>query len=715
MKKREFEMLIKKIKSANKNEQIKLRELGDAYTKYLKSQYSDEAIKMVERFVLSKYDKENLPPVELHKVFLQAAKYYREIGMYADAERILDTISSSPNISVLIQIKMEKDLIKIRESAENGEINQEALDDIKKIIENDEANELDTAHSMRFTEYDLLTSYFGSIPVEMLDSDIFPPDMIKPRGTREGTDIHVTRNNQYIEALSAEKRLQFFKENFQIERIRLGRDKFAGTIIFEIKDSELVIAENFYRIDRDGHCVEDYGKATYILPKEIELDLIELSRGKLKEKVGEEGRISTISHNSETYYERLIARFNLLQNGENERITLESPQLDEDAESQSREKENQTDNEQAYNRKQEIRKQNEIFLNDNLGDFITPKVMEGLLNKASYSFKNLYNNKLKQELIDRLEILEIPEEQRELEAIKVFLYMRMTKNMSMIANSMIKGHELESLLDMSACEYEDAMKFYIKHRDDEITYNELVKGMKQFIETKIDPFVSIEAQEEQETEIPQEAQEEQETEIPQEAQEGQETEISQGAQEEQEPEISQETQEEQEPEIPQEAQKEQEPEIPQEAQEGQETEIPQEAQEEQETEIPQETQEEQEPEEKIFGKLVSDKIKGNSRSKVIDMATAFAKLIERLNDVTSKLERANVQIAELQEIYNEKVKATKEAKRQEELARQATEQAIVEEAMTENNVKNAQQIADELKKEQEELQEKLLKIENLLE
>lgn len=680
MKKKEFEMLIRKIKSKNSNERHKLRELGDAYTKFLKSQYSDDAIKFVERYVLDKYYEEE-PPIELHKVFLQAAKYYRENGMYDEAIDALSKISDSNNVSILLQAEMEKDLIRIRRSAENGEIDQEALESIQNIVQSDEEHEIETAEPGKFTEYDLLTSYFEDIPVEAMNEDIFPAGMTKPTTTIRvpNPDPAIPRNSKYIEALSAEKRLEFLKEKFKIERIRLGRDKFTGTIIFEIKDSDLVIAESFFRKDREGNFIEDYGKATYIIPKQAELDLIEMSRGELKEKIGKEEKVAKVNHTSEKYYERLVERFNRLQSEEYAKIDGKIPgrsqnpegteQVEEtevasgieELETQISSVEETMNSEQSGkennsssrdDKKQIIRAKNEAFLNDinnNLGNIITPNIMNGLLTRASYSFENLYNKKLKNEIMARLEIMEVHEEQREAEAQKAFLYIRMTKNASMIDRGYIKGEQLDNVLDTTILEYQDAMAFYMKHKDDNLTYNELVKGMKEYIETQKDPF-----DKEEEIVNTDEAKFEPE---------------ENGSSEKPSSEL-------------------QEPSTLEQKPEGEQ--------------------------ERPYSPLVGENIESSKRSKTIDMATKFAGIMERYERITAKLEKANTKIAELVNQYNQAKEATKAAREQEEMAKKATQQAMEEEGVAQKAMQDAQNDAEQLQKEQAELQNKISQIEDLL-
>ena len=111
---------------------------------------------------------------------------------------------------------------------------------------------------------------------------------------------------------------------------------------------------------------------------------------------------------------------------------------------------------------------------------MTPEVMEGFLKRVSYSFKDLYDNKLKDIIFAKLDILDMPEERKELEAQKVFIYIRMTKNISMMNSGAINGKKLDDMMEDTICEYEKAYNFIKEHVGDGLEYNELKKLLKQF-------------------------------------------------------------------------------------------------------------------------------------------------------------------------------------------------------------------------------------------
>jgi len=653
MRKKEFEKAIRDLMSQSKEETMKQKELSEIFCDFLASPYTEDAINLIERSVLTKY-KEQKPPVGLHKTFLEAAKYYRENGMYDKANRTLKAIEDTNNMNVLLQAKMEKELIKLRQATEQGEIDQEAIEEMQKLVAEDEEGTLDVAQKGKFTDYDLVTSYFKDIPVAMMNKDIFPTDMHIPTGATIRTEETQkneetgTRNTQYIEALSAEKRLEFFKRNFSIERVRVGKDKFTGTILFEIQDSDLVIAENFYKMDREGNCLEDYGKATYILPKEATLDLIQLSRGELQEKIGAEGQIAKVRHNSETYYDRVVEKFNALQSAEYEDISVTPANLEAFQEEETKGDIDITripseigfakiDN--AEERKQEIRESNIQFLNgvnEKVGGLFYEEMIEGLVSRATYSFENVYTKKLQKEIMERLEVLEVPEEEREVEAQKVLVYMRMMKPLSMINSGHIKGEQLENILDASALEYHEAIEFYKQHQEEGLSYGEMKKGMKQYVETGEDILAKQPPKEEKKAEK---------------NQEGKETLAENHT---------------------------------------------------------------KEPPQELYQTLIGEEVHGEKRNKLMDMAMRFSNLMQKYEHVNRQLERANAISAMKIEEYTKALQEAKEAKEREEAARRESAQKKEQADVAEQAMLEAQSNEEEIRKEQELLQDKLSKIEELL-
>ena len=249
--------------------------------------------------------------------------------------------------------------------------------------------------------------------------------------------------------------------------------------------------------------------------------------------------------------------------------------------------------------------------------------MEELAKKASYSFKDLYDDKLKDEILGRLKILEVPEENREIEVQKAFLYLRMTKNISMIKSGAINGQALDNLLDDTTIEYDKGFEFFEKHIGDSLTYRNLRKLMKEYVETEIDPL-----------------------------------------------------------------------------------------------EQPQEKQDRSIEDDEKFSKqpntaVRSDTEKG-TKIAVLDFATKYAELLERLAEVDAEGERLDIKLAEKEQSHSEKQQATIQAREAEERARRATIEATEQETKSGRELDEMRAEREKLAKEKRELEDKKSKIDSIL-
>lgn len=640
---------IKALRKAGSERDLKLRyrQLGEWSSRYLRSRFADNAIVIVERTVLNKRNADGEIPEGLEDAFLEAARYYSRNDEFDRAEELLSEVESAKNMTVALQAKYEADLIKLKRQLEQGTIDEKTIEDIKDVVKDDEEHELETLTAGEFSEYDLFRSYFGErIPVSDLTEEIFPSTMRRPIETRVPPDPDVPphpSNDRYDERLSANNRLRFLVENFPIVSGSPGDGKFRGSILFEIEGSDLVIVENFWRQTRSGEIAEDYGKATYILPKDQAIDLIKLSRGEICAKKEKDPRINTVEHYPNVYYNNLVEKFNNAQSAELQKIELKSNPLENDEareipniESHIIEEDSKVVDEVSSGEKK-TRKKNDILLrdfnsenreflsriNDNIGGILTPDIMEELAKKASYSFKDLYDDKLKDEILGRLKILEVPEENREIEVQKAFLYLRMTKNISMIKSGAINGQALDNLLDDTTIEYDKGFEFFEKHIGDSLTYRNLRKLMKEYVETEIDPL-----------------------------------------------------------------------------------------------EQPQEKQDRSIEDDEKFSKqpntaVRSDTEKG-TKIAVLDFATKYAELLERLAEVDAEGERLDIKLAEKEQSHSEKQQATIQAREAEERARRATIEATEQETKSGRELDEMRAEREKLAKEKRELEDKKSKIDSIL-
>lgn len=661
--------------SSEKNSKIKYRKIGECMTRYLKSRFSDNAIALAERTVLNKHDDDGEIPDGFGNAFLEAARYYTRNGNYDRAEELLNQISNSRNVTICLQARYELDLIKIKRQLEQGKIDEETIEDIKDVVRDDEEHELETSKVGEFSDYDFFRSYFGErIPINDLNEEIFPAVMKKPTKPRKpshpGGDPGDPSNYSYDEKLSANNRLEFLVENFPIASGSPGDGKFQGAILFEIEGSDLVIVENFWKKTRTGEIVEDYGKATYILPKDQAMDLIKLSRGQLAGK--NDPRIVSVRHGSKEYYNNLVERFNAAQSAELQKIEQKNNPL-ENAETKSRKtteeikevqdtdnniveeindveinentivEKNSEENETTINAKKKESTKRDFYdenreflsqINTNIGEIITPEIMEGLLKRASYSFRDLYEGRLKDEIIGRLEILEVPEKNREVEAQKAFLYLRMVKNISMINSGAINGENLDKVLDDTTVDYEKGFEFFEKYIGNGLTYKELKRYMKIYVETGIDPLAQ--------------------------PQESQDKDIEDSIIDSPNEEVNNAEYIEQEEKSP------------------------------------------------------SNDSEETKKMEVLDFVAKYTEMLEKLARIEAESKRLDIQLAEKEQLYSEKQQATIEAKEAEERAKKATIEATEQEEKSRQELEDMRLEREKLEQEKKEIEDKKSTIDSIL-
>ncbi len=119
-------------------------------------------------------------------------------------------------------------------------------------------------------------------------------------------------------------------------------------------------------------------------------------------------------------------------------------------------------------------------INQQLGQVFTEENIEDFVKRANYSFENVYEKKLKKIIYEKLDNLEKSEENKKIEALKVFVYIRISKNISMINSGAINGENLESLIDESITEYKKAYEYLEIFKGKNASYADIKKGIKVY-------------------------------------------------------------------------------------------------------------------------------------------------------------------------------------------------------------------------------------------
>lgn len=159
--------------------------------------------------------------------------------------------------------------------------------------------------------------------IEKIEKQLLPQKETGEKRQRKPISGPIVKRKQQPEYLSPVNRLLFYKSIFPNMQMLQGSGRFAEYTIMVIPGLESVVAERFFQRNREGQLVPlTRDSATYILPKENMLDLLELSKSELKKS--KEKRLRTVNHrrgqmnegNSEisyddiSYYRRFKSKFN---------------------------------------------------------------------------------------------------------------------------------------------------------------------------------------------------------------------------------------------------------------------------------------------------------------------------------------------------------------------------------------------------------------------
>ncbi len=120
-------------------------------------------------------------------------------------------------------------------------------------------------------------------------------------------------------------------------------------------------------------------------------------------------------------------------------------------------------------------------INQKLGQIFTEENIDDFIQRANYSFENLYEKKLKNLIYEKLDYIEVPEEKKEEEALKVFVYLRINKNISMINSGAINKENLETLIDDSILEYQKAFEYLESLKGKNASYADIKKEIKLYM------------------------------------------------------------------------------------------------------------------------------------------------------------------------------------------------------------------------------------------
>lgn len=211
-------------------------------------------------------------PEQYEEMFV---KFARQFDKKDDQEKILsmlDRIKDSKSSYIRKKVKRQMDLMELtQELLKDGDID---LDVVEKSTERLEEN-------IEGRDYaDVIHKLFGmEIPIEILNVEQLKS--VLGEGGRSYRGNGPKDEKEYPDEIKVDKRLKFLIEELDVEPKARFAEKgiFSGSILLNIKNSDMVIVERLFEIYEDGtfdlaNHPNAKASATYILPENKVLDMI---------------------------------------------------------------------------------------------------------------------------------------------------------------------------------------------------------------------------------------------------------------------------------------------------------------------------------------------------------------------------------------------------------------------------------------------------------
>lgn len=320
---------MEKLKKSNPHVEIALEQLEIEQDEIkLKDEISKVGLKEVIR---DEKKLERIPRTYKEELY-DIAKEYEENAQYETAKNIYRKVSSFGKSQVNKFLEKFNRKEENRETTyykstysyymckiKNGEeLTEQEKSELEELVYNDkDKNALDLLTPGKLSDMDVFRSYFKDITIEEFETDVLP-DVIKKERVHQDNPQPSNNTKDYPEALSPRNRCEFIKENFKIKNIKISVEKkLEGYILFEIEDSDIIIAEKLFMKSTQGKIAPSNNAATYLLHKDAKIELKQISQtilydSKLKEKENGTNLIESVNHRGE-YYDRLLEKYKALE------------------------------------------------------------------------------------------------------------------------------------------------------------------------------------------------------------------------------------------------------------------------------------------------------------------------------------------------------------------------------------------------------------------
>ena len=244
-------------------------------------------------------------PRQYEEMFIEFARQLDESSEQEKILNMLKRIENSKNSKTQKKIRRQISLMGLtQELLKDGDIDAETVEKYADELEENTDNS---------TYAELISKLFGKeFPIEILNVEQLEKTLgDEGRKHREGNGT-IKELKEYLKEIKVDKRLQFLIGELDVEPTGRFAEPgiFSGSILLDIKDSDMVIVERLFEIYADGSydlANQQSGKAssTYILPKDKILKMIEAeAKSKVRKELEKEtedeglGKWKPIRHTS---------------------------------------------------------------------------------------------------------------------------------------------------------------------------------------------------------------------------------------------------------------------------------------------------------------------------------------------------------------------------------------------------------------------------------
>lgn len=280
-----------------------------------KEQLMEEIYKdVIEPWVRGKNVEQEVPS-QYEEMFINFAMALDESSEQEKIFDMLKRIENSKNLKTQKKVKRKLNLMGLtQELLKDSDIDAEVVEKY--------ANELEQNAEDNSTYAELISKLFGKeFPIETLEIKQLEK-ALGGNGYKHREKIYPPREKkEYPDEIKVDKRLKFLIEELDVEPTGRFAETgiFSGSILLNVKDSDMVIVERLFEIHGDGtydlaNQQSSLASSTYILPKEKVLKMVEAeARCKVRKELEKEteneglGRWQPIKH-TKTWKDRVKDR-----------------------------------------------------------------------------------------------------------------------------------------------------------------------------------------------------------------------------------------------------------------------------------------------------------------------------------------------------------------------------------------------------------------------